>query len=184
MVLLDDLFREAVEKAGAIIEEKNPNLENKDEVAKDVGIGAVIFNSLLANRIKDVNFNWAEALNFEGNTGPYAQYTYARACSILNKSEQIPCPEKAALCEEEKQLISTLALFPDRVVRSLNEYEPSIITRFSLDLCQSFNRFYNACPIRSAEGEEKALRLSLCRAVKNVLGTSLHLIGLRTPEKI
>ncbi|MBR2635325.1 MAG: arginine--tRNA ligase [Clostridia bacterium] len=184
VVLLDDLFREAVEKAGAIIEEKNPNLENKDEVAKDVGIGAVIFNSLLANRIKDVNFNWAEALNFEGNTGPYAQYTYARACSILNKSEQIPCPEKAALCEEEKQLISTLALFPDRVVRSLNEYEPSIITRFSLDLCQSFNRFYNACPIRSAEGEEKALRLSLCRAVKNVLGTSLHLIGLRTPEKI
>ena len=140
VVLLDDLFREAVEKAGAIIEEKNPNLENKDEVAKDVGIGAVIFNSLLANRIKDVNFNWAEALNFEGNTGPYAQYTYARACSILNKSEQIPCPEKAALCEEEKQLISTLALFPDRVVRSLNEYEPSIITRFSLDLCQSFKR--------------------------------------------
>ena len=184
VVLLDDLFQEAIEKAGAIIEEKNPGLENKEEIAKDVGVGAVIFNSLSANRIKDVNFNWSEALNFDGNTGPYAQYTYARACSILNKSEAFTCPESGTLCDEEKALITTLALFPERIVRALNEYEPSIITRFALDLCQSFNRFYNACPIRSAEKEEKAIRLSLCQAVKNVLGCALHLIGLRTPEKI
>ncbi len=184
VVLLDDLFQEAIEKAGAIIEEKNPGLENKDEIARDVGVGAVIFNSLSANRIKDVNFNWSEALNFDGNTGPYAQYTYARTCSILNKSDAFSCPENASLCPEEKELITILSLFPDRVVRALNEYEPSVITRFALDLCQSFNRFYNACPIRSAEKEEKALRLSLCQAVKNVLGTALHLIGLRTPEKI
>ena len=184
VVLLDDLFRDAIEKAGAIIEEKNPNLENKDEVARDVGVGAVILSSLSANRIKDVNFNWEEALNFEGNTGPYAQYTYARACSILNKADAFSCPADASFGPEEKELIATLALFPDRVVRSLNEYEPSIITRFALDLCQSFNRFYNACPIHSAEGNEKALRLCLCQAVKNVLGTALHLIGLRTPEKI
>jgi len=184
VVLLDDLFREAIEKAGAIIAEKNPDLENKDEVARDVGVGAVIFNSLLANRIKDVNFNWSEALNFDGNTGPYAQYTYARTCSILNKSEGAACPEEASLGKEEKELISTLALFPERVVRALSEYEPSIITRYALDLCQSFNRFYNACPIRSATGEEKNVRLSLCHAVKNVLGTALSLIGLRTPEKI
>jgi len=184
VVLLDDLFRDAIEKAGAIIEEKNPNLENKDEVARDVGVGAVILSSLSANRIKDVNFNWEEALNFEGNTGPYAQYTYARACSILKKAESFSCPEKANFGPEEKELLAALALFPDRIVRSLNEYEPSIITRFALDLCQSFNRFYNACPIHSAKGDEKALRLSLCQAVKNVLGTALHLIGLRTPEKI
>ncbi len=184
VVLLDDLFRDAIEKAGAIIEEKNPNLENKEKVARDVGVGAVILSSLSANRIKDVNFNWEEALNFEGNTGPYAQYTYARACSILNKANSFSCPESANFGQEEKELISTLALFPDRIVRSLNEYEPSIITRFALDLCQSFNRFYNACPIHSAEGSEKELRLSLCQAVKNVLGTALHLIGLRTPEKI
>lgn len=184
VVLLDDLFQEAIEKAGAIIEEKNPGLENKDEIARDVGVGAVIFNSLSAGRIKDVNFNWSEALNFDGNTGPYAQYTYARACSILNKSEAFTCPDEASLTSEEKELITTLSLFPDRVVRALNEYEPSIITRFALDLCQSFNRFYNACPIRSAEKTEKELRLSLCQAVKNVLGCALHLIGLRTPEKI
>ena len=184
VVLLDDLFAEAIEKAGAIIEEKNPGLSNKDEIARDVGVGAVIFNSLSANRIKDVNFNWSEALNFDGNTGPYTQYTYARACSILNKEEAFSCPENAELCKEEKELISTLSLFPERVVRALNEYEPSIITRFALDLCQSFNRFYNACPIRSSQGDEKELRLSLCLAVKNVLGTALHLIGLRTPEKI
>ncbi len=184
VVLLDDLFDEAIEKAGAIIAEKNPNLENRDEVARDVGVGAVIFNSLSANRIKDVNFNWSEALNFDGNTGPYAQYTYARACSILNKSEAFSCPESAELSSAEKELVATLSLFPERVIRALNEYEPSVITRYSLDLCQSFNRFYNACPIRSAEGNEKALRLCLCQAVKNVLGTSLRLIGLRTPEKI
>ncbi len=184
VVLLDDLFQEAVEKAGAIIAEKNPDLANKDEVARDVGIGAVIFNSLSSGRIKDVNFNWSEALNFDGNTGPYAQYTYARACSILNKEAPMPCPENVSLCAEEKALISTLALFPERVIRSLNEYEPSIITRFALDLCQSFNRFYNSCSIRNAQDQEKALRLSLCQAVKNVLGTALHLIGLKTPEKI
>lgn len=184
VVLLDDLFKEAIEKAGEIIREKNPDLENKDEIARDVGVGAVIFNSLSAGRIKDVNFNWDEALNFDGNTGPYAQYTFARACSILNKADAFACPEDTALCAEEKELITTLSLFPERVVRSLTEYEPSIITRFALDLCQSFNRFYNACSIRNAEGDEKALRLSLCQAVKNVLGTALHLIGLRTPEKI
>jgi len=184
VVLLDDLFREAIEKAGAIIEEKNPNLVNKDEIAKDVGVGAVIFNSLCANRIKDVNFNWSEALNFDGNTGPYTQYTYARTCSILSKAEAFTLPEKALLCSEEKELISTLAMFPDRVVRALNEYEPSIITRFALDLCQSFNRFYNACSIRNAGEVERKVRLSLCQATKNVLGTALHLIGLKTPEKI
>ena len=184
VVLLDDLFDEAIEKAGAIIAEKNPNLENKEEIARDVGVGAVILSSLSANRIKDVNFNWEEALNFDGNTGPYAQYTYARACSILNKNGEFSCPESALLCQEEKELISTLALFPERVLRAHDEYEPSIITRFALDLCQSFNRFYNACPIRSAQDNEKAVRLCLCQAVKNVLGTALHLIGLRTPEKI
>lgn len=184
VVLLDDLFREAIEKAGAIIEEKNPGLENKDEIARDVGVGAVILSSLSANRIKDVNFNWSEALNFDGNTGPYAQYTYARACSILKKADAFSCPATVKLSGEEKELISTLALFPEKVVRSLNEYEPSIITRFALELCQSFNRFYNACPIHSSQGDEKAVRLSLCLAVKNVLGTALRLIGLRTPEKI
>ena len=184
VVLLDDLFDEAIEKAGQIIEEKNPDLEEKEEVAKAVGIGAIIFGALSSNRIKDVNFNWDEALNFEGNTGPYAQYSYARACSILNKFPFTGLKGVPRLSPEEKDLIFTLSAFPDKVIRSLNEYEPSVITRFALDLCQSFNRFYNACSIQKAEGDEKAFRLGLCLAVKNVLGRALHLIGLRTPEKI
>lgn len=185
VVLLDDLFRDAVEKAGAIIDEKNPDLEDRDAVAQAVGIGAVIFNSLLSNRIKDVDFNWDEALNFDGNTGPYAQYSYARASSILRKDpEELPLPEKPVLCAEEKDLISVLSLFPEKVLRAVKEYEPSVITRFALDLCQSFNRFYNSCPIRSASPDERALRLGLCRAVRNTLGSALHLIGLKTPEKI
>ena len=185
VVLLDDLFRDAVEKAGAIIDEKNPDLEDRDKVAEAVGIGAVIFNSLLSNRIKDVNFNWSEALNFEGNTGLYAQYSYARACSILRKDpDEIPLPENVSLCSEEKDLITVLSLFPDKVLRAVQEYEPSVITRYALDICQCFNRFYNSCPIRSASNDEKALRLGLCRAVKITLGSSLRLIGLKTPEKI
>ena len=185
VVLLDDLFDDAIKKAEEIIAQKNPDLDHREEVARAVGVGAVIFNSLISNRIKDVNFNWEEALSFEGNTGPYAQYTYARACSILNKEKETPyCPKKATLVAEEKALIDTLSLFPDRVLRALKDYEPSVITRFILDLCQSFNRFYNCCSIRSSEGDEKAKRLSLCLAVKTVLGTSLRLIGLKTPEKI
>lgn len=185
VVLLDDLFRDAVEKAGAIIDEKNPDLEDRDSVAEAVGIGAVIFNSLLSNRIKDVDFNWDEALNFEGNTGPYAQYSYARACSILRKDpEELPFPGDPALCPEEKELITVLSAFPEKVLRAVKEYEPSVITRFALDVCQSFNRFYNSCPIRTAGPDEKAVRLGLCRAVKNILGSALRLIGLKTPEKI
>lgn len=184
VILLDDLFDEAIEKAGQIIEAKNPDLENKEEVAKAVGIGAIIFNSLLANRIKDVNFNWDEALNFDGNTGPYAQYTYSRACSVLKKCEKAELCGEVALTPAEKELVDVLALFPERVVKALREYEPSVITRYVLDVCQSFNRFYQACPVVKSQGDVRALRLMLCQAVKNVLGNALNLIGLRTPEKI
>ncbi len=185
VVLLDDLFRDAIEKAGAIIDEKNPDLEDRDKVAEAVGIGAVIFNSLLSNRIKDVDFNWNEALNFEGNTGPYAQYSYARACSILRKeTDELEIPDDPALCTEEKDLITVLSAFPEKILRAVKEYEPSVITRYALDICQSFNRFYNSCPIRGALPEEKAVRLGLCKAVKTTLGSALHLIGLKTPEKI
>ncbi|MEA4832821.1 MAG: arginine--tRNA ligase [Oscillospiraceae bacterium] len=195
VVLLEELFDEAISRVRAIIEEKNPGMssENKDEIAKKVGLGAVIFNQLSAGRIKDVNFVWEDVLNFDGNTGPYAQYTYARCCSVVSKCDDetkagnsninngYSC---AALNEDERALALLLASFPDRVIQALGEYEPSDITRFIIDLCQTFNRFYHNCPVINAESDIKRLRADLCRSTKAVLGNALWLIGLKQTERV
>lgn len=186
VVLIDDLFKDAIEKAYTIIEQKNPELENKREIAEAVGLGAVIFNSLLANRIKDVSFNWSDALSFEGNTGPYVQYTYARTCSVIEKSgaKNIVVPNGYAPQEEETSLIKVLLEFPKKVLDALEGYEPSVLTRYSLDVCAAFNVFYHNCNILKSEGEVKDFRLALTQATKNVLGNTIELIGLRKTEKI
>lgn len=186
VVLIDDLFNDAIEKAYTIIEQKNPELDNKREIAEAVGIGAVIFNSLLANRIKDVNFNWNDALSFEGNTGPYVQYTYARTCSVLDKSgtTTLSVPKGYIPTEEEISLVKTLKEFPKKVLDSLEAYEPSVLTRYSLDVCSAFNGFYHNCNILKSEGETKAFRLALTKATNSVLGNTIELIGLRKTEKI
>ena len=181
VILLDDLFAEAIAKVEKIIEEKNSTLENKRAVAEAVGVGAIVFNALSNNRIKDSNFVWEEALSFEGNTGPYVQYTYARTASILRKAETAGDfngyqPEK-----DEAALISTLALFPGKVLASLAEYEPCIIARYALDVCATFN--HNRV-ILKAEGEAKAFRLALCGATKHVLGKCLDLLGMKRTEEI
>jgi len=183
VVLIDDLFSDAIEKARSVIEQKNPDLENKDEIARAVGLGAVIFNSLLASRIKDVNFNWEEALSFEGNTGPYVQYTYARCCSVVSKAEcEITLPEAAELTGLESDLINTLSAFPAKVLSALEQNEPSVITRYSLELCSVFNAFYHDEKILKSEGDTRMLRLALTLATKNTLGNALTLIGLeKTP---
>ena len=183
-VLLTDLFDEAINRVRAVIEEKNPDCEDKDEIARKVGVGAVIFNQLSAGRIKDINFVWEEALNFDGNTGPYVQYTYVRACSVL---EKIAVPETALATEitdDEKEIIKTLSLFPIRVRQALDDYEPSTISRYMLDVCHAFNRFYHNCSINKADDATKALRLQICQAVKFVLGNALWLIGMEKTEKI
>ncbi|MBE6701482.1 MAG: arginine--tRNA ligase [Ruminococcaceae bacterium] len=183
-VLLEDLFDEAIKRVRAVIEEKNPDCDCKDEIARKVGVGAVIFNQLSTSRIKDINFVWDEALNFDGNTGPYVQYTYVRACSVLEKTEANTFELPTELCEEEKEMIKVLSLFPIRVRQALDDYEPSVISRYMLDVCHAFNRFYHNCPIIKAGDTTKALRLSICKTVKSVLGNAMWLIGMEKTEKI
>ncbi|MBO5649096.1 MAG: arginine--tRNA ligase [Clostridia bacterium] len=193
VVLLRDLFNQAIEKVAAIMEEKNPNLEGKEAIAESVGVSAIIFYYLSSGRIRDINFLMEDALSFEGNTGPYAQYTYARACSITAKAEgagmcDLHAPVSLSGCdltEEENALVKTLALFPDKVAQALHEYEPSVITRYILDVCADFNRFYHDVQILSCEDEAlRTFRVKLTLAVKYVLGTAFDLICIGKNEKI
>ena len=185
MLLLRDVFAAAIEKVDAIMQEKNPDLIDRREIAEAVGVGAVVFHYLSSTRTKDISFILEDALSFEGNSGPYAQYTYARCCSILEKAGKGGVINTCLTEEEEKELVKTLVQFPERVNLALREYEPSVITRYVLDLCAAFNRFYHNCQILSA-GEEDVveLRLALVSATKQVLGKALELICLRHPEKI
>ena len=184
VVLLRDLFAQAVEKAQGIIEEKNPGLENREEVAEAVGIGAVVFHYLYNSRIKDINFDMESALSFDGATGPYAQYTYARTRSILEKAS--PSGSAARITSpEESALVITVSKFPEKVIQAMNNYEPSVITRYIIELCTAFNRFYQACPIITADSEEsKNARLQITQAVSSTLENALRLICLKTPNKI
>ncbi len=185
VILLDDLFREATAKTLAVINEKNPGLENKEEVASAVGVGAVIFHDLSNNRIKDINFIWDEVLNFDGNTGPYVQYTYARCSGILEKAGGVGTTDLALTEDAEINILKTLSLFPEKVEQARKELEPSVISRYLLDVCQEFNRFYHDCPVlKAADETARNTRLTLVRATANVLKNGLNLIGLKQPKNI
>ncbi len=191
VINLEDLLGKAIEKTREIIEEKNPNLDNKDEVARKVGVGAIIFNDLSNNRIKDIVFSWDEALNFEGETGPYVQYTHARACSVLAKADPSETQSfegfdpKHLENEEAQGVLKQLYLFKERVEQAMHKLEPSIISRYLVDLAQSFNRFYHECKILKAEDAEvRKARLALVESVRITLKNGLALIGLEAPEKI
>ena len=184
VILLEDLFREATEKTLEIINEKNPTLENKEEVASAVGVGAVIFHDLSNNRIKDINFIWDEVLNFDGNTGPYVQYTYARCCGILEKAGSYG-KDGVITHPSEVDIIKTLSLFPEKVEQARRDLEPSVISRYLLDVCQEFNRFYHDCPVLRAEDEKvRSTRLAIVEATSVVLSNGLKLIGLKRPKNI
>ncbi len=186
VVLLRDLFQQAIDKVNAIIDEKNPDLPDKAATAEAVGVGAIVFHYLFNNRIKDINFSMDAALSFEGNTGPYAQYTYARTCSVLSKAGEFDRNTVPFVTEQdEAELLKVLALFPEKVETAIKEYEPSVITRYIIEVCSAFNRFYHNCQILSADDEKvKTTRLLLTEAAKITLGNALRLICLKTPEKI
>ena len=185
VVLLKDLFEAAVDKVRGIMEEKNPNLENKEAVAEAIGVGAIVFYYLTNNRIKDINFSLEEALSFEGNTGPYVQYTYARACSVLSRAGDVADAPVQITTEEEAALVKTLCRFGERVCSAIADYEPSYITRFILDVAAAFNRFYHNCTILGATDPAiRASRVKLTEATKIVLGNAFDLICLSKTEKV
>ncbi len=186
VILLKDLFRQAIDKVRGIMVEKNPALEGREDIAEAVGVGAIVFYYLLNNRLRDINFSMDEALSFEGNTGPYAQYTYARASSILSRAgHNGKASASLTPTEEEAALVRVLAAFPERILAALNEYEPSVVTRYILELCTAFNRFYHECSILGCDDEEtKNNRLALTHATHTVLGRALTLICLKKTEKI
>lgn len=186
VVLLRDLFKTAIEKVEAVINEKNPDIENKAETAEAVGVGAVVFHYLFNTRIKDIDFNIDAALSFEGNTGPYAQYTYARCCSILSKVDFEKAVGECVITEKcESELLKVLSLFPEKVTSAISDYEPSVITRYIIDVCTAFNRFYHDCTIINAtDGDVRYTRLRLTSATRITLANAMRLICMRTPEKI
>ncbi len=186
VVLLRDLFALAIEKVKGIMKEKNPDRAEDDATAEAVGVGAVIFYYLSNTRMKDINFVMDEALNFDGNTGPYVQYTYARACSVLERAnEEITAGAIKVTDDAEATLIKTLCRYGERVTSAIADYEPSYITRFILDVASEFNTFYHNCRILSAEDPQVRMsRLRLTQAVKNVLGSAFELICLKKTEKV
>lgn len=187
VILLKDLFATAIDKVKDIINEKSPDLENKDEVAEAVGVGSVVFYYLYNNRIKDINFVMEDALSFEGNTGPYAQYTYARTCALLEKAKNIDAmaTEPKITAPEESELLKVLSRFGEAVKEAVREYEPSIVTRYIIEVCSSFNKFYHNCPIISESDEvARNTRIRLTAATRTVLGSAFGLICIKKTERI
>ena len=186
IVYLEDLLKQAVEKAGSIIDEKSPNLPDKEEVARKIGIGAVIFFALYNGRIKDIDFWWDRALNFDGETGPYVMYTHARCASVLRKAGETDAePDYAALSDPEAQaVVKLIESFPDTVRLAAERNEPSLVTRFSVELSKAFNKFYYERRILDDDPGARAARLSLTRAAKQTVKTALGLIGIEAPERM
>lgn len=186
VILLRDLFATAIEKVAGIMEEKNPNLAGKEKIAEEIGVGAVVFYYLSNNRTRDINFVMEDALSFEGNTGPYVQYTYARTCSVLSKSQSFDRSAPLTVTvPEEADLVKVLSRFEENVIDAIDTYEPSVITRYILDVAGAYNRFYHNCSILGAENEQiKNTRLALTEAAKTVLGNAFGLICLAKTEKV
>lgn len=188
VVLMEELLNQAINETKKIIEEKNPNLPDKETVAKQVGIGAVVFNDLYNNRIKDVVFSWDRMLNFDGETGPYVQYTHARACSILKRAEgeiEKNNIDFSKLSDEASvEVCKLLEQFPIKIIDAAEKLEPSVVTRHLVDIAQAFNKFYHDNQILNSEDEVRTARLALVYAVKIVLADGLKLLGISAPEQM
>lgn len=187
VIWLKEVLDKAVEKAASIISEKNPNIKNKDQVAESVGVGAVVFGALWNNRIKDIVFSYDKVLNFDGETAPYVQYTYARCASALRKGGDFD-PAKADLAaittDEGYEVIKSLLSFGDSVKQAAKLREPCVVTRHIVDLAGKFNRFYIGHRIVVDDEGTRCARLMLTAAVKHTLGTGLALLGIDAPEEM
>ena len=188
VVKIEDLINGTIEKAEEIITEKNPQLENKEEVAKKVGIGAIVYNTLSTASIKDQIFDWNTALNFQGETGPYIQYTYVRTQSILEKVEKLPKFEEIKIEKlQDNYSINILKLiynFEDILVQMTTKEEPSILARYLIDLSKAFSNFYNENKIIGEEKELQDARIYLTECVGKVLKQGAYLLGMEMPNKM
>ena len=195
VVFLEDVLNGAVDKTREIIKEKNPDADPEmvEEVAKAVGIGAVVFNELSNYRIKDYVFSWDHVLNFEGETGPYVQYTYARSCSILrNAGDDIVAKAKAKAgfdpqyltSESAHALTSLLYRFPDVILEAGEKYEPSIVTRHLVDIAQAFNKFYHDEHILVDNEDEKVAKVAMVIAAQTAIRNGLDILCMKAPEKM
>lgn len=187
VVFLEDVLNRAIDSTKEIIDSRNPNLENKEEVAKQVGIGAVIFQELFNQRIKDYVFSWEKTLSFEGETGPYVQYTHARISSLLdkgnfNKEQEVNYDLLEG--EDEINIIRAIYDFPATIVDAMEKNEPYYITRKIVDIAQLYNKFYNTSTINTEDEELKNARLMLSYVTKEVLKTGLSLLGIQAPERM
>lgn len=185
VVYLEDVIQKCVQKAHDIIAEKNPSLENKEEIARTVGVGAVIFGALYNNKIKDITFSYDKVLNFEGETSCYVQYTCARANSVLEKGGRGGTYSVGEVVPQEFELVKKLADFPSTLHDALEKYEPCFVARYAVDLSQLFNKFYFDCSILNAGDENtRNFRLALTQATLVTLTNALRLLGIGVPEKM
>lgn len=193
VVWLKDVLDKAVEKAALVIREKNENLVNAEAVSEMVGVGSVVFFALSNNRIKDITFSYDKVLNFDGETAPYVQYTNARAVSLLKKAGDLGEMFKEPLTETElkglegkegEELVSLLSRFGQTVSEALEKYEPSVVTRYAIELAKTFNRYYLTTRILNGEPSVRRARIALVYAVHTVLEEALRLIGVKAPEEM
>lgn len=192
VIFLNDVLEKSVEKTLEIINERNNTLENKETIAKEVGIGAVIFQELFNTRIKDYSFDWNNVLNFEGETGPYIQYSAARAYSILEKNDfyskinniDISKLSNYEMNVDELALVKYIYKFEDILLDSAKKYEPSILARYITEVAKLFNKFYNSCPINNQEKNIKEFRLVLTYCSRLLIEIGLGLLGMDTPKKM
>lgn len=187
VVYLEDVLNASIEKTLEIIKEKSPDLEDKEAAARAVGVGAVVWGILYNSRIKDTSFSWKKMLNFDGETGPYAQYTHARCCSVLRKAggydeADIDCTLLSG--EAETALVKAIAAFPDTVKAAAEKYEPYLIARAAIEICSRFNKFYYDCRIMDDDMHIRNARLALTDAARICIKKALYLVGLEAPERM
>jgi arginyl-tRNA synthetase len=189
IIFLEDVLNKSVELAMRAIMEKNPGLENKEEVAEDIGVGAVIFGDISKRRIQNITFKWEEVLNFDGETAPYIQYTHARACSILRKADfnikDVQLVTNYEPMDLEFELAKHISMLDEKIDEARIEYEPFVVARYLLDLCKVFNKYYYEERIIDIEDAgRKAIKLSLIYAARETISYGLSILGIRSPDRM